>query len=105
MQDLRIMQQTIDAFLMVKLLYQIMDKIRYEEVSMSQYLPVSTKVNLSSIVFHSFSCGGDTLSDKISKKLSNHNKKSKSQTLPIYQTSKKVKLGNLKFRMGTLEEE
>lgn len=51
MQDPTTVQQAMDASLMVERLDQRVNKVRYGEVSMPHYLPVSTKVNLPSEVF------------------------------------------------------
>lgn len=51
MQDPTTIQQVIDAALVVDKLDPRVNKVRYEKISMSQYLPVSTKVNPSLEVF------------------------------------------------------
>lgn len=51
MQDPSTVQKDIDAALVVEKLDPKVNNVRYEKISMPQYLPVSTKVNPSSEVF------------------------------------------------------
>ena len=51
MQDPTTVQQTMDVFLMVEKLIQRVNNVRFGEVSMPHYIPVSTKVDLPSKVF------------------------------------------------------